>query len=86
MATALGALGRMQLFGVGLSVLVALMLVWCTDDWDRSWVLGLAMVPGGGWLLGWPVQTVWYSVALLPTIGLKKLIDLPRCRRLQGQR
>ncbi|HJN40482.1 MAG: hypothetical protein QGG60_05625 [Anaerolineales bacterium] len=41
------------------------------------------MVPVGGWLLGWPVQTVWYSVALLPTIALKKLIDRPRRHRLR---
>jgi glycerol-3-phosphate acyltransferase PlsY len=86
MATALGVLGAMQPFGVGLSVLVTLMVLWRTDDWDCSWVVGLAMIPVGGWLLGWRVQTVWYSVALLPTIGLKKLIDRPRRRSLQEQR
>ena len=57
-------------------------LLLLTRHWDLSWSIGFGLLPILAWLAGRPSELVLYPVALLPTIGIKKLIDLPRARRL----
>jgi len=56
-----------------------------TRNWDLSCGLGLGLLPLLAWLAGQPPRRALYPVFLFPTIGLKKLIDLPRARRLAGR-
>ncbi len=60
-------------------------LLLLTRRWNLSWSIGFGLLPILAWLAGRPPKLVLYPVALLPTIGIKKLIDLPRARRLASQ-
>lgn len=57
-------------------------LVLATRRWNLSNSLGFALLPLLAWWSGRPTRLVVYPIALLPSIGVKKLIDLPRARRL----
>jgi len=50
---------------------------------DLAFSVGFGLLPLLAWRFGEPSQLVLYPVVLFPTIGLKKLIDLPRARRIQ---
>jgi len=60
-------------------------LLFLTRRWNLSWSIGFGLLPILAWLAGRPPKLVLYPVALLPTIGIKKLIDLPRARRPASQ-
>jgi len=63
---------------------VGLFLV-ITRNWDLSRGIGFGLLPLLAWLAGQPPRRVLYPVLLFPTIGLKKLIDLPRARGLASK-
>lgn len=61
-------------------------VVWCLlRHLDFACGVGLGLVPFFAWRFGKPPQLVLYPVSLLPTIGLKKLVDLPRARRIRSR-
>jgi len=53
-----------------------------TRHWDFSNAVGLGAIPALAWRWGRPASLVLYPIALLPTIGIKKVLDLPRAREL----
>lgn len=61
------------------------MLLLITRNWDLSWSIGFGMLPLLAWLSGRPPRQVFYPVFLFPLIGIKKLIDLPRARKLASR-
>jgi len=69
---------------IGLAVGLALWAL--TRHLDFSMSIGLGLIPLQAWWYGRPLRLVLYPVALLPTIGIKKLIDLPRARALRARR
>jgi glycerol-3-phosphate acyltransferase PlsY len=84
MATVVGGILVLQpveaLLGLALVGLALLLF----HKWDLAWSLGMASILGWGLYLGRPA---WQSVALvilLISIGLKKLIDRPRVKRLRA--
>lgn len=76
MATALGVLGTLQPFEVAIGVVVALASLRFTGNWNLSWSIGLGIVPVNAWAFGRSPQEVWYTIVVLPTVGLKKMIDM----------
>ena len=60
-------------------------LLLITRNWDLSWSIGFGALPLLAWLSGRPPRQVLYPVFLFPLIGLKKLIDLPRARKLASR-
>jgi glycerol-3-phosphate acyltransferase PlsY len=60
-------------------------LLLITRNWDLSWSIGFGALPLLAWLSGRPPRQVLYPVFLFPLIGIKKLIDLPRARRLASR-
>jgi hypothetical protein len=50
---------------------------------DLAWSLGMTSMLAWSWCLGRPVWQVLWLVILFVSIGLKKLIDLPRARALR---
>jgi glycerol-3-phosphate acyltransferase PlsY len=60
-------------------------LLLVTRNWDLSWSIGFGMLPLLAWLSGRPPRQVLYPVLLFPFIGVKKLIDLPRARKLASR-
>ncbi len=52
-------------------------LVLLTHRWDASNSLGFGLLPVLALWSGRPARLVVYPIALLPAIGVKKLIDLP---------
>lgn len=57
-------------------------LLLITRNWDLSCSIGFGLLPLLAWLSGRPPRQVLYPVFLFPLIGIKKLIDLPRARKL----
>ena len=80
MAAVLGALLVLHpiesLLGLALVGLAILLL----HKWDIAWSLGMASMLGWSWYLGRPIWQLLWLVILFVSIGLKKLIDLPRER------
>jgi glycerol-3-phosphate acyltransferase PlsY len=60
-------------------------LLLVTRNWDLSWSIGFGLLPVLAWLSGRPPRQVLYPVFLFPFIGIKKLIDLPRARKLASR-
>lgn len=86
MAAALGVLAELQPLEAAIGVLIALGLLMISNNWDLSWGVGLGSMPVSGWAFGRPVKDIWFTVLLLPTIGLKSLVDKPMRRRLEANR
>ena len=66
-----------------LALTVVLLLL--TRNWDLSWSIGFGALPVLAWLFGRPPRQVLYPVFLFPLIGIKKLIDWPRARKLASR-
>jgi glycerol-3-phosphate acyltransferase PlsY len=60
-------------------------LLLVTRNWDLSWSIGFGLLPVLAWLSGRPPRQALYPVFLFPFIGIKKLIDLPRARKLASR-
>jgi glycerol-3-phosphate acyltransferase PlsY len=85
MAAVLGSVLVLQpvesLLGLALVGLVLLVL----RNWDLAWSLGMGSTLAWSLYLRRPIwQSLWLAL-LFVSIGLKKLIDLPRERRLRAQ-
>jgi glycerol-3-phosphate acyltransferase PlsY len=84
MATVLGSLLVLQpvesLLGLGLVGLALLVL----RNWDLAWSLGMGSTLAWSLYLRRPAWQSLWLVILLVSIGLKKLIDLPRQRRMRA--
>jgi glycerol-3-phosphate acyltransferase PlsY len=64
---------------LGLAVVGVFLLL--TRNWDLSCGIGFGLIPLLAWWYGRPPKQVLYPVVLLPVIGFKKFLDLPRARR-----
>jgi glycerol-3-phosphate acyltransferase PlsY len=84
MAAVLGGILVLQpaesLLGLALVGLVLLVL----RNWDLAWALGMGSMLAWGLYLRRPAWQSLWLVLLLVSIGLKKLSDLPRERRLRA--
>jgi len=66
------------------AVVLSLLVITITRNWDAGWTAGflvlivLVIVCGYGW------NRVLYTVLLIPTIGVRKGLQLLTARRLQG--
>jgi glycerol-3-phosphate acyltransferase PlsY len=83
MAVVLGSLLVLHpieaLLGLALVGLAILLL----HKWDLAWSLGMASMLAWSWYLGRPRWQLLWLVLLFVSIGLKKLVDLPRERALR---
>lgn len=52
-------------------------------NWDLSMALGFALFPLLAWGWGRSSKLVLYTVALLPIIGIKKILDIPRAAAIR---
>ncbi|MBI2845357.1 MAG: glycerol-3-phosphate acyltransferase [Chloroflexi bacterium] len=59
-------------------VFVSAFLLLLLRNWDLSMSLGFALFPLLAWMAGRPSKLILYTIALLPLIGIKKILDLPR--------
>jgi len=82
MATTLGVMLALMPWETLLAIAVFLLAYRLTHRWDESLFVGMIWLPLLPLLLGRPLRYVLYPVALLPTVGVKKLIDqIGRSRR-----
>lgn len=68
---------------IGLIVLEAAYRV--SGRWDESIALGMVSLLVLEFLAGEPQMLIIYTIALLPLVGIKKLLDGPRVRALQAR-
>lgn len=59
-------------------VIVSAILLLLLRNWDLSMALGFVLFPILAWWWGRPSKLALYTIALLPTIGIKKILDWPR--------
>lgn len=57
-----------------------------TRHWEFSTGVGFALLPVLAWWTGRPPRLLLYPVVLLPTIGIRKLMDRPIARRIAARR
>ncbi|WP_322800773.1 glycerol-3-phosphate acyltransferase [Thermoflexus sp.] len=84
MATTLGVLLALMPWETLLAIAVFLLAYRLTHRWDESLFVGMIWLPLLPLLLGRDLRYVLYPVALLPTVGVKKMID--QARRSGGVR
>jgi len=84
MATTLGVLLALMPWETLLAIAVFLLAYCLTHRWDESLFVGMIWLPLLPLLLGRDLRYVLYPVALLPTVGVKKMID--QARRSGGVR
>jgi glycerol-3-phosphate acyltransferase PlsY len=82
MATMIGIFGVLFPREMGLGLLALALALVITHSWDLSCGIGLGLLPVLLWLAGSPPKWVLYPVLLLPTIGLKKLMQVWQARRV----
>lgn len=82
MATMIGVFGVLypQLTILALLALLAALAI--TRNWDISSALSFVLLVLMIWLAGQPLRRLLYPVLLLPTIGLRKLLQQWQARRL----
>ncbi|MEA3459588.1 MAG: glycerol-3-phosphate acyltransferase [Chloroflexota bacterium] len=85
MAASVGVLLALLPQETFIALAVAGMLWYLLRHFEFACSVGLGLLPFLAWRFGEPPQLVFYPVGLLPTIGLKKLIDLPRARKIEKQ-
>jgi glycerol-3-phosphate acyltransferase PlsY len=82
MATIVGVLGVLFPRETGVVLLVFAIALVATHNWDLSCGIGFVLLPILLWLSGQSPQRVLYPVLLAPTIGMKKLVQVWRARRV----
>ena len=82
MATIAGVFGVLFPRETGLAFVVFAVALVITHNWDRSCGIGFVLLPILLWLSGQPTRRVLYPVLLTPSIGVKKLMQVWRARRL----
>jgi glycerol-3-phosphate acyltransferase PlsY len=82
MATIAGVFGVLFPRETGLAFVVFAVALAVTHNWDRSCGIGFVLLPILLWLSGQPSRRVLYPVLLMPSIGVKKLMQVWRARRL----
>lgn len=82
MATTVGVFGTLfpQETAVGLVALAIVLAV--TRNWDLSCGIGLGLLVTAMWITGQSTIRVLYTMTLLPVIGVKKLLQVWRRRRV----
>ncbi len=75
MATTLGVMLALMPWETLFAIAVFLLAYRLSHRWDESLFVGMIWLPLLPLLLGRDIRYVLYPVALLPTVGIKKLID-----------
>jgi len=84
MAAILGVCGMLYPWEIA-AALVATALMWALSrNWDLSWGMGFVLFAGSLWFTGHTTAEALYPFFLLPTIGLSKLLQVRRARRVAG--
>ena len=81
MAAIVGVFGVLFPRETGIALLVLGLVLLITHNWDLSCGICFGLLPILLWLTGQPPRRVFYPVFLLPTIGLKKLMQAWQARR-----
>lgn len=66
-------------------IIVSAILLLLLRKWDLSLALGFALFPVLSWSTGRPNKVILYIISLLPAIGIKKILDLPRRARIAAR-
>jgi glycerol-3-phosphate acyltransferase PlsY len=82
MATIIGVFGVLCPREMGLALLALAIALATTRNWDLSCGISFGLLPILLCLAGQPTRRVLYPVLLLPTIGVKKLMQVWRARRV----
>jgi glycerol-3-phosphate acyltransferase PlsY len=82
MATIASVFGVLFPRETGLAFLVFAIALAFTHNWDWSCGIGFVLLPIFLWLSGQPPRRVLYPLLVIPTIGVKKLMQVWRARRL----
>jgi glycerol-3-phosphate acyltransferase PlsY len=82
MATLVGVFGMLFPRETGLALLVLAIVLAITRNWDLSCGISFGLLPILLCLAGQPTKRVLYPVLLLPTIGVKKLMQAWRAWRV----
>ena len=82
MATMTGVFGVLFPRETGLAFLAFATALAITRNWDLSCGIGFGLLPVLLCLAGQPPKRVLYSLLLIPTIGVKKLMQVWQARRL----
>jgi hypothetical protein len=84
MAAIIGVFGVLfpREMGIALLALAATLLL--TRNWDLSCGICFGLLPILLWFAGHPPKRVLYPVLLLPTIALKKLVQVWQTRRAEA--
>ncbi|MBM3144334.1 MAG: glycerol-3-phosphate acyltransferase [Chloroflexi bacterium] len=77
MATMVGVFGMIAPLQTTIGFVLFIIALFLTRHWDKSCAIGFGSFAGLVWVTGGPA---WYLVLLLPTIGLKKLLQNWRAR------
>ncbi len=77
MATMVGVFWMIVPLQTTIGFILFVIALFVTRHWDKSCVIGFASFTGMVWISGGPV---WYPVVLLPSIGMKKLLQDWRAR------
>ncbi|MFQ6058995.1 MAG: glycerol-3-phosphate acyltransferase [Anaerolineae bacterium] len=67
-------------------LLIGGLLLLVTRHWEFSTGVGFALLPVLTWWAGRPPRLLFYPIALLPTIGVKKIMDMPIARRIAARK
>jgi len=86
MASTIGVMLALMPRQMLISLAVILILWALTRHLDFACGVGFALLPPLAWWSAKSPRLAFYSVLMLPTIGLKKLLDLPRARSIGHMR
>ena len=81
MATMIGVFGLLFPTQTVLALIALAVTLAITRNWDLSCGVGFVFLVGATWLAGQPLKRALYPVVLLPTIGLRKLLQTWQARR-----
>lgn len=83
MAAMIGVFGVLFPLETALALLILIVALALTHNWDVSCSIGLGLLPVMLWFNGRPPKQVLYPVLMLPTIGLKKLLAVWEARHIK---
>lgn len=83
MAAMIGVFGVLFPLETAISLLILIVALALTRNWDLSCSIGLGLLPVMLWFNGKPPRQVLYPVLMLPTIGLKKLLAVWEARHIK---
>lgn len=86
MAAMLGVFGLLYPWELAAALLIAAVVWAVARHWDLSWFVAFGFFAASLWFTGHTVAEALYPVFMLPTIGLKKALQVWQARRAAAAR